>query len=67
LPPDSHIPARQTADYFRHGTITIFAALDMLTGNVKEKTNREHKSKDFIAFLKKSGRERAKGKVPRIF
>ncbi|GMO45165.1 MAG: hypothetical protein Pg6C_07150 [Treponemataceae bacterium] len=66
LPTGPYIPARQTADYFRHGTITIFAVLDMLTGNVKGKMNKERKSKDFIAFLKKLDRECAKGKVLRI-
>jgi hypothetical protein len=53
LPFGPHIPVRQRADYFRHGTTTIFAAFDMLTGNVKGKMDTEHKSKDFIAFLKK--------------
>jgi transposase len=66
LPLGPHIPARQTADYYRHGTTTIFAALDMLTGNVKGKMNKEHKSKDFIAFLKKLDRECANGKVLHI-
>jgi len=62
LPLGPHIPARQTADYFRHGTTTIFAALDMLTGNVKGATKEQHKSADFIAFLKKLDRECEKGK-----
>ena len=66
LPLGPHIPARQSADYFRHGTTTIFAALDMLTGNVKGKMNKEHKSKDFIAFLKKLDRECPKGKALHI-
>ena len=66
LPLGPHIPARQSVDYFRHGTTTIFAALDMLTGNVKGKMNAEHKSKDFIAFLKKLDRECSKGKVLHI-
>jgi transposase len=37
----------------------------MLTGNVKGKTNRKYRSKDLRGFLKKPGRERAKGKVRR--
>ena len=35
----------------------------MLTGGVKGTMNTEHKSKDFIAFLKKLDRECPKGKV----
>jgi transposase len=66
LPLGPHIPARQTADYYRHGTTTIFAALDMLTGNVKGKINKRHKSEDFIAFLKELDRECEKGKVLHI-
>jgi transposase len=66
LPLGPHIPARQSADYFRHGTTTIFAALDMLTGNVKGAMNKEHQSKDFITFLKKLDRECPKGKVLHI-
>jgi transposase len=38
----------------------------MLTGNVKGKMNKEHKSKDFIMFLKKLDRECTKGKVLHI-
>lgn len=66
LPMGPHVPARQTADYYRHGTTTIFAALDMLSGNVRGKTNKQHKSADFIAFLKKLDRECEKGKVLHI-
>jgi transposase len=51
LPLGPHIPARQSADYYRHGTTTLFAALDMLTGNVKGVCKPTHNSKDFIAFL----------------
>jgi transposase len=66
LPLGPHVPARQTSDYYRNGTTTIFAALDMLTGNVKGKLNKTHKSKDFIGFLKKLDRECAKEKVLHI-
>ncbi|MDR2510719.1 MAG: IS630 family transposase [Spirochaetaceae bacterium] len=66
LPLGPHIPARQTVDYFRHGTTTLFAALDMLTGNVKGMMNKTHNSKDFISFLKKLDRECCAGKVLHI-
>jgi transposase len=62
LPLGPHVRARQSSDYYRHGTTTLFVALDMLTGNVNGKMNKQHKSKDFIAFLKKLDRENEKGK-----
>jgi transposase len=46
-----HIPARQSAGYYRYGTTTLFGALDMLTGNVKGVGKSTPTSKDFIAFL----------------
>ena len=34
LPIIRNVPERQTVDYERHGTTTLFAALDVLNGNV---------------------------------
>jgi hypothetical protein len=48
-----HVPAGRSADYYRHGTTTLFAALDMLTGNVTGECKASHHSRDFIGFLKK--------------
>jgi transposase len=61
-----HVPERQTADYERHGTATLFAALDMLTGNVIGECGDRHRAADYIAFLKKPGRECEKGKILHI-
>ena len=66
LPLREQVPARQSADYYRHGTTTLFAALDVLTGNVQGECKREHKSKDFIAFLKKLDKQCEKGKMLHI-
>jgi transposase len=66
LPPGPRVPARQTSDYYRNGTAAVFAALDMLTGNVKGKLNKTRKSKDFIGFLKKLDRECAEEKALHI-
>jgi len=44
LPLGGHIPASYSADYYRHGTTTLFAALDMLTGNVKGEYKAKHES-----------------------
>jgi transposase len=38
-----NIPARQTADYERHGTTTLFAALNVLTGEVIGSCKEHHK------------------------
>jgi transposase len=41
-----------THDYERHGTTSLFAALDVATGNVIGKCYPRHTAKDFRAFLK---------------
>ena len=42
---------RHGFEYFRHGTLSLYAALDVKTGKVQGKTARRHTSADFIAFL----------------
>ncbi len=44
---------RCTHDYVRHGTTTLFAALDVATGKVIEQISSRHRAKEFLAFLKK--------------
>lgn len=44
---------RRTADYRRHGTISLFAALDVATGAVITDTRRRHRAKEFRAFLER--------------
>ena len=41
-----------THDYKRHGTSTLFAALNTLTGEVIGKCHQRHTHKEFLAFLK---------------
>ncbi len=38
-------------EYHRHGTLSLYAALDVKTGQVHGKTARRHTSEDFLAFL----------------
>lgn len=45
------IPARQTHDYTRHGTTTLFAALNMLNGTVIGDCMPRHRHQEFIRFL----------------
>jgi len=51
LPMRPGIPARQTHDYTRHGTTTLFAALNMLDGTVIGDCMPRHRHQEFIRFL----------------
>jgi len=51
LPLRPGIPARQTHDYTRHGTTTLFAALSMLDGKVIGDCMPRHRHQEFIRFL----------------
>jgi transposase len=51
LPMRPGIPARQTHDYKRHGTTTLFAALNTLDGTVIGDCMPRHRHQEFIRFL----------------
>jgi transposase len=51
LPMRAGMPARQTHDYTRHGTTTLFAALNMLDGTVIGDCMPRHRHQEFIRFL----------------
>jgi transposase len=51
LPLRSGIPARQTHDYKRNGTTTLFAALNTLDGTVIGDCMPRHRHQEFIRFL----------------
>ena len=42
---------RATHDYARHGTTSLFAALDVATGRVIGRRHRRHRHQEFIRFL----------------
>jgi len=42
---------RHGFEYFRHGTLSLYAALDVKTGKVHGKTAGRHTSQEFVAFL----------------
>lgn len=44
-------PATRTHDYKRHGTTSLFAALDVATGKVIGQLKRRHRSAEFLQFL----------------
>lgn len=52
LPLAPGLPERRTHDYTRHGTTTLFAALDLATGQVIGELHRRHRSKEFLVFLR---------------
>jgi len=43
---------RQTTDYFRHGTVSLFAALDVKTGNIIGRVQARHTQRQFRQFLR---------------
>ncbi len=45
------LPARMTHDYLRHGTTSLFAALEVATGKVHGRCYRRHRHAEFITFL----------------
>jgi transposase/DNA-binding CsgD family transcriptional regulator len=51
LPLRPGLPERQTHDYKRHGTTTLFAAFNILKGKVIGTCQEPHRSREFIRFL----------------
>lgn len=54
-----HISTR-THDYRRHGTITLFAALNYLDGKLISRTEKRHTHVEWLRFLKQIDRETSK-------
>ena len=52
LPLRLGMPEKQTADYVRHGTTTLFAALEVATGKVTDACYPRHRNEEFLRFLK---------------
>lgn len=42
---------RRTHDYYRHGTTSLFAALDIATGQVIGRCHSKHRQQEFLRFL----------------
>jgi len=51
LPMRPGIPAQQTHDYIRHGTTSLFAALNVATGKIIGECHRRHRHQEFLKFL----------------
>ena len=61
LPMLPGMPERRTHDYKRHGTTSLFAALDVTTGHVIGKCYRRHRAREFLDFLKEIDRRIPEG------
>ena len=51
LPLRPGLPERQTHDYKRHGTTTLFAAFNIVNGKVMGSCLPRHRSQEFVKFL----------------
>jgi transposase len=56
LPMWPGLPARMTHDYTRHGTTSLFAALEVASGRVHGRCFKRHTHLEFIAFLESLAR-----------
>src|SRR5438552_4753456 len=57
LPLRPGLPERQTHDYKRHGTTTLFAAFNILNGKVIGSCLPRHRGKEFLKFLNQVEKE----------
>src|SRR3954464_9612241 len=49
-------PEAASFDYVRHGTTTLFAALEVATGKVTDACTQRHRHQEFLAFLRQVAR-----------
>ena len=54
---------RHTHDYERHGTTSLFAALNVASGEVTHETRARHTGADFLAFLRRLARAYPDGEL----
>jgi len=51
--PGSHAGWARDHEYKRHGTLSLLAGIDLLTGKVHACVENRHRSREFVGFLKK--------------
>jgi len=66
LPLRPGLPEMHTHDYERHGTTTLFAALNVASGKVVGKCKQSHRAEDYVSFLKLLDKKAPKDKVLHI-
>lgn len=52
LPMRPGAPERRSSDYWRHGTLSLFAALDVQSGKVLAECHSRHSRREFLGFLR---------------
>jgi transposase len=50
--PGAHETFARDHEYKRHGTLSLLAGIDLLTGRVHARVEDRHRSREFVAFLK---------------
>lgn len=50
-------PERRTHDYYRHGTLSFFAALEVATGPIIGTIQPKHRTAEFLSFLQQVEKE----------
>ncbi len=55
-----------THDYVRHGTTTLFAALNVANGQVIARVRPQHRHQEFLEFLRQIDRETPDGLEPHL-
>jgi transposase len=56
LPMQPHLIEKRSHDYIRHGTTTLFAALEIATGKVTSRCQDRHRHEEFLVFLRQVAR-----------
>ena len=63
LPLRPGLPEGRTHDYRRHGTTSLYAALEVATGQVLAECHPRHRAEEFLAFLRRIVREFPTGQL----
>jgi transposase len=63
LPMQPHLIERRSHDYLRHGTTTLFAALNIATGQVTARCQPRHRNQEFLVFLRQVARAYPEGEL----
>jgi hypothetical protein len=65
LPTQPHLIERRSHDYIRHGTTTLFAAVEIATGRVTSRCQDWHRLEEFLVFLRQAARAFAQSQSSR--
>jgi transposase len=63
LPLRPGLPERRTHDYRRHGTTSLYAALEVASGQVITECHPRHRAAEFLAFCRRIVREFPEGEL----